>query len=76
ISIVQPLDYAQNSTYQRYSGFDPLNIQASDVLSAAEFPWRQVAVNVAASGLEIRSNSGENRIINFVKTKVKNAQRT
>lgn len=76
ISIVQPLDYAQNTTYQRYSGFDPLNVQASDVLSAAEFPWRQVAVNVAASGLELRSNSGENRIINFIKAKVKNAQRT
>lgn len=76
ISIVQPLDYAQNSTYQRYSGFDPLNVQASDVLSAAEFPWRQVAVNLAASGLEIRSNSGENRIINFIKAKTKNAMRT
>ena len=76
ISIVQPLDYANNSTYQRYSGFDPLNVQASDVLTAAEFPWRQVAVNVAASGLEIRSNSGENRIVNFVKAKVKNAQRS
>ena len=76
LSIVQPLDYAENATYQRYSGFDPLNVAASEVLSAAEFPWRQVAVNVAASGLEIRSNSGENRIVNFVKAKVKNAQRT
>lgn len=76
LSIVTPLDYAQNATYQRYSGYDSLNVGASDVLSAAEFPWRQVAVNVAASGLEIRSNSGENRIINFVKAKVKNAQRT
>jgi hypothetical protein len=75
-SITQPLDYAENTTYQRYSGYDPLNIQASEVLSAAEFPWRQVAVNVAANGLEIRSNSGENQIINFVKAKVKNAQRT
>ena len=76
LSIVQPLDYAANSTYQRYSGFDVLNVAASDVLSAAEFPWRQVAVNVAASGLEIRTNSGENRIINFVKAKIKNAQRS
>lgn len=76
LSIVQPLDYAENGTYQRYSGFDVLNVQASDVLSAAEFPWRQVAVNVAASGLEIRTNSGENRIINFVKSKIKNAQRS
>jgi hypothetical protein len=76
LSIVQPLDYAANSTYQRYSGFDVLNVSASDVISAAEFPWRQVAVNVAASGLEIRTNSGSNRIINFVKAKIKNAQRS
>jgi hypothetical protein len=76
LSIVQPLDYAENSTYQRYSGYDVLNVAASDVISAAEFPWRQVSVNVAASGLEIRTNSGANRIINFVKAKIKNAQRT
>jgi len=76
LSIVTPLDYAANSTYQRYSGFDTLNVSAVDVISAAEFAWRQVAVNVAASGLEIRTNSGSNRIINFVKTKLKNAQRS
>ena len=74
LSIVQPLEYASNSTYQRYSGYDVLNIGAVDVLSAAEFPWRQVAVNLAISGLEMRTNSGENRIINFVKAKIKNAQ--
>ena len=76
LSIVTPLDYAANSTYQRYSGFDVLNVGAVDVISAAEYAWRQVAVNVAASGLEIRTNSGSNRIINFVKTKLKNAQRS
>jgi len=76
LSIVTPLDYASNSTYQRYSGYDTLNISAVDVISAAEFAWRQVAVNVAASGLEIRTNSGSNRIINFVKAKIKNAQRS
>lgn len=74
LSIVQPLEYANNSTYQRYSGYDVLNISAVDVLSAAEYPWRQVAVNLAVSGLEMRTNSGENRIINFVKAKVRNAQ--
>lgn len=76
LSIVQPLDYQANSTYQRYSGYDTLNINAVDVLTAAEFPWRQVAVNVAASGLELRTNSGENRIVNFIKAKIKNAQRS
>jgi hypothetical protein len=73
LSIVQPLEYATNSTYQRYSGYDALNISASDVLTAAEFPWRQVAVALPVSGLEMRTNSGENRIINFVKAKVRNA---
>ncbi len=76
LSIVEALEYAENSTYTRYSGYDPLNVDAVDVLSAAEYPWRQVSVNVAASGLEIRSNSGENRIVNLVKTKIKNAQKS
>ncbi|MBN9410837.1 MAG: phage major capsid protein [Burkholderiales bacterium] len=76
LTIVQPLDYQANSTYQRYSGFDVLNINAVDVLSAAEYPWRQVAVNVAASGLEIRTNAGADRIVNFTKAKVKNAMRS
>ncbi len=73
LSIVEPLEYASNSTYQRYSGFDALNINAVDVLTAAEYPWRQVAVNVAASGLELRTNMGESRIINFTKAKIRNA---
>lgn len=76
LTIVQPLDYQANSTYQRYSGFDVLNINAVDVLTAAEYPWRQVAVNVAASGLEIRTNAGADRIVNFTKAKVKNAMRS
>lgn len=28
-SIVAPLDYVENNTYQRYSGYDVLNIGAS-----------------------------------------------
>jgi hypothetical protein len=73
LSIVLPLEYADNSTYQRYSGYDTLNIQAVDVLTSAEFPWRQAAVNVAASGLELRSNSGDSKFINLAEKKLKNA---
>lgn len=76
LSIVCELDYAENSTYQRYSGYDTLNVQASDVLSAAEYPWKQAAVHVAASGRELRINSGGSRIINLVKARVTNAMRT
>jgi len=76
LSIVAPLDYAANGTYQRYSGYDVLNIGASDVLSAAEYQWRQIAINVVASGLELRTNSGDARIVNLVKSRMKNAIRT
>lgn len=76
LSIVEMLDYANNSTYQRYSGYDVLNVGASDVISAAEFQWRQIAINVVASGLELRTNSGDSRIVNLVKSRMKNAIRT
>jgi hypothetical protein len=76
LSITMPLEYAENSTVQRYSGYDSLNIGAVDVITAAEFPWRQMAGNLAASGIEIRSNQGENRIVNLVKSKIKNLQRS
>lgn len=76
LTIVCPLDYAENGTFQRYSGYDVLNIGASDVISAAEYQWRQIAINVVASGLELRVNSGDTKIINLVKSRLKNAIRT
>lgn len=76
LTIATPLDYANNSTYQRYSDWDVLNISQSDVISAAEYQWRQIAINVVASGRELRINSGDSRIINLAKARVKNALRT
>jgi hypothetical protein len=76
LTIVESLDYAANSTYQRYSGLDVLNIGASDVISAAEYPWRQIAINVVASGMELRINSGDSKIISLAKARMKNAIRT
>lgn len=76
LTIVEPLDYNSNNTYQRYSGFDVLNVSASDVLTSAEFQWRQIAINVVASGLEMRINKGDSRIIALVKSRIKNAIRT
>lgn len=76
ITIATPLEYAENSTYQRYSGFDVLNVAQSDVMTAAEFQWRQLAVNVVASGRELRINKGEARIVNLAKSRLKNAMNT
>lgn len=76
ITIVEELDYAENGTYQRYSGYDVLDISASDVLSAAEYNWKQAAVHVTANGRELRINKGENRITNLALSRLQNAMRT
>lgn len=76
LTIAQPLEYNANGTYQRYSGYDILNIQQSDVITAAEYQWRQIALNVVASGLELRTNSGSNAIVKLAKARIKNAMRT
>jgi len=73
---VEPLDYAQNTTYQRYSDWDLLNVQQSDVLSAAEYTWKQIAIHVVASGRELRINSGETQLEKLVAARMKNAYRT
>lgn len=74
--IAIPLSYAENSTYQRFSGYDTLNIGASDVLTAAKFDWSQVALHVTASGREIKMNNSQERMINLVKSRVDVAMAT
>jgi hypothetical protein len=76
LTIVQPLEYANNSTYQRYSGYDTLNISASDVISAAEFAWKQIAISIVANGRELRINSGDSAIVKLASSRLKNAIRT
>lgn len=76
LTIATPLDYNSNGTYQRYSDWDTLNISQSDVISSAEYQWRQIAINIVASGRELRINSGDSKIISLAKSRMKNAIRT
>jgi hypothetical protein len=75
--IAEPIEYAENATYQRYSGYEALNTAASDVLTSVKYDWQQVALHVTASGREIRMNMGsKERMINLVKARKDNALRT
>jgi hypothetical protein len=74
--IVFALEYAENGTYQRYSGYDTLNVNASEVLTSAKYDWCQVAIHVTACGREVRMNSGEEAMIDLVKSRIKNATNT
>lgn len=75
-TIVQELEYAENSTFKRYSGYESLNISPSDVFTAAEFDYKQAAVAVSISGLEQLQNSGAEAIIPLLASRIKNAQKT
>lgn len=75
-TIVQELNYADNQTFQWYSGYQSLNISPSQVFSAAEYPIRQAAVAVSISGLEELQNSGEEAIIDLLESRIMNAEDT
>ena len=76
-TIVEELEYAENSTFQYYSGYEILDVSPSDIISAAEFNWKQAAVNVTASGLETRiQNAGPEQVINLLESRIKNAEKT
>ncbi|MGL5010975.1 MAG: phage major capsid protein [Paracoccaceae bacterium] len=74
--IAEPISYAENSTYQRYAGYDALNTSASDVLTTVKYPYRQVALHVTASGREIRMNSSKEAMKNLVRARKDNAMDT
>lgn len=70
------LQYQENSTFKRYSGYDLLNIQPSDVLTAAEYDYKQAAVAVSISGLEQLQNSGEDAVLDLLEGRIENAETT
>lgn len=70
-----PLEYAENN-YQRYSGWQPWNTDATDVITSAKYDWSQAAVIVMANGRELRSNNGEAAMVKLVKAKKSNAIKT
>jgi len=75
--ILQELEYAENATYTRYSGYDVLNISPSEVFTAAQYNWKQAAVAVSISGLEGDiQNTGRERMIDLLESRIGNAERS
>jgi hypothetical protein len=75
-TIVQELSYAENATFQYYSGYETLNISPSDVISAAEFDWKQASVAVSISGLEQAQNSGPDALLDLLEARIEVAEKT
>lgn len=74
-TIVEPLAFAENGNANSYSGYDQLPITAQDVISAAEFNWKQYAVAVVASGLELEvQNTGEEALFDLMRSRLEVAE--
>lgn len=71
-----PIEYTENQTYSRYTGYDTQDIRASDVLTAVKYDWAQAAIHVTASGRELRMNNGPEAMIKLVKARIANAKHT
>ena len=75
--ILQPLDYAANGNFTYYSGYEVVPIAPQDVLTSANYSFKQAAVAVSISGLEYDvQNTGKEQIIDLLEARIKNAMRT
>lgn len=74
--IYEEFAFAENGNGGWYSGYDTLPVSAQDVLSAAEFNWKQYAVPVTISGLEELQNDGKEGLIDLMQSRIKVAEST
>ena len=72
--ILQELSFRDNGNAGYYSGYDLLPVSAQDVISAASFNIKQVAVPVVISGLEILQNSGKEKMIDLMDARMNVAE--
>jgi len=69
-TLVEPLAYAENGNYQWYNGYEVLNISPTDMISAAEYDWKQASSVVSMSGLEELQNNGSEAIIDLLNSRI------
>jgi hypothetical protein len=74
--IYEELAFAENSNGGWYSGYDVLPVGAADVITAAEFNIKQLAVPVVISGLEELQNSGQEGLIDLMESRMNVAEST
>lgn len=75
-SIMQPLNYAQVTAAGFYSGADTLSTTDNDVITAAEYQWKQLYANISINRLDEIKNSGDAAVLKLVKQKTQIAEKT
>ena len=73
--IVEELLYGEGEA-AAYDEYGQITITPQDGITAAEFPWRAIASTIAISGLQEAKNNGEEQMINLLKAKVMQSEKT
>jgi hypothetical protein len=74
--IFQELSFAENGNAGWYSGYDLLPVAAQDVISAAEYEFKQAACPVTISGLDQLKNAGKEQMIDLLEGRISVAEAT
>ena len=71
-----PLNYATVSSAGWYQGSETLNTADNEVITSAEFEWKQLYANISITRRDELRNMGDAGVINFVRSKVEIAEKT
>lgn len=74
--ILQELSFAENANAGWYSGYEALPVAAQDVISAAQYDFKQAACPVTISGLEQLQNAGKEQMIDLLEARIAVAEAT
>lgn len=68
--IIQPLNYAKNTSGGWYARADALSTTDNDVITSAEFEWKNLYENISIFGTDEMKNAGKAAVLKYVQEKV------
>lgn len=74
--VLVPLNYAQATAVGWYNGADSLDNADNDVVTSAEFDWKQIYASISISRRDELVNSGQAARVDFVKSKMQIAEKS
>lgn len=74
-SMIVPLEYAVGNS-QWFLGAETITTTDANTFQGAEYVWKQLAAPIVISRLDELKNMGDAQVVDFVKAKMKSAQKT
>jgi len=75
-NIVVQIEYDENPNVMTYEGSEELSMDEEEIVSAVEYPWKNLAGSVVINGPDRRKNSGKLAMINLLKARINNCEKS